>query len=121
MRPSRFLVTLNHADAIDERKIIGTIRYHHPVYLPAGVAAQKRHREINGAARTYYCGAYWRYGFHEDGVVTAMRALEHYSADLAQGERRARVSAPQARACGRKRAVTDARVAACTAASTTAG
>jgi predicted NAD/FAD-binding protein len=84
--PVRFLVTLNHTDVIDERKILRTIQYHHPVYLPAGVAAQKRHREINGAARTYYCGAYWRYGFHEDGVVTAMRALEHFAADL---ERRA--------------------------------
>jgi len=80
--PVRFLVTLNHADAIDERMILQTIQYHHPVYLPAGVAAQKRHREVNGAARTYYCGAYWRYGFHEDGVVSAMRALEHFTADL---------------------------------------
>lgn len=80
--PVRFLVTLNHADAIDESKIIQRIAYHHPVYLPAGVAAQARHREVNGARRTYYCGAYWRYGFHEDGVVTAMRALEHFQWDL---------------------------------------
>ena len=79
--PTRFLVTLNHADAIDESKIIQRIAYHHPVYLPAGVAAQARHREVNGARRTYYCGAYWRYGFHEDGVVTAMRALEHFQWD----------------------------------------
>jgi predicted NAD/FAD-binding protein len=50
--------------------------------LPQGVAAQARHREVNGARRTYYCGAYWRYGFHEDGVVTAMRALEHFQWDL---------------------------------------
>jgi predicted NAD/FAD-binding protein len=79
--PTRFLVTLNHADAIDKSKIIQRIAYHHPVYLPAGVAAQARHREVNGARRTYYCGAYWRYGFHEDGVVTAMRALEHFQWD----------------------------------------
>jgi predicted NAD/FAD-binding protein len=81
--PVRFLVTLNHADAIDERSILRTIQYHHPVYLPAGVAAQRCHRQVNGAARTYYCGAYWRYGFHEDGVVSAIRALEHFAADLA--------------------------------------
>ena len=62
--PVRFLVTLNHADVIDERKILRRVQYDHPVYLPAGVAAQKRHREVNGAQRTYYCGAYWRYGFH---------------------------------------------------------
>ena len=80
--PVKFLVTLNHADAIDECKIIERIAYHHPVYLPAGVAAQTRHREINGTLGTYYCGAYWRYGFHEDGVVSAMRALEHFRADL---------------------------------------
>jgi predicted NAD/FAD-binding protein len=79
--PTKFLVTLNHADAIDKSKIIQRIAYHHPVYLPAGVAAQARHREVNGARRTYYCGAYWRYGFHEDGVVTAMRALEHFQWD----------------------------------------
>ena len=81
--PTRFLVTLNHADAIDKSKIIQRIAYHHPVYLPAGVAAQARHREVNGARRTYFCGAYWRYGFHEDGVVTAMRALEHFQWDIA--------------------------------------
>jgi uncharacterized protein len=82
--PVRFLVTLNHADAIDPCKIIERFAYHHPVYLPSGVAAQARHREINGTLGTYYCGAYWRYGFHEDGVVSAMNALAHFQADLAQ-------------------------------------
>lgn len=81
--PVRFLVTLNHAGAIDPRKILHRVQYEHPVYLPAGVAAQKRHREINGQRRTYFCGAYWRYGFHEDGVVSAMQALEHFTSDLA--------------------------------------
>lgn len=80
--PVRFLVTLNHSQAIDERKIIDRFAYHHPVYLPAAVAAQSRHREINGTFRTYYCGAYWRYGFHEDGVVSAMQALEHFQSDM---------------------------------------
>jgi uncharacterized protein len=80
--PTRFLVTLNHADAIDKSKIIDRFSYDHPVYLPAGVAAQARHREVNGARRTYFCGAYWRYGFHEDGVVSALRALEHFQWDL---------------------------------------
>jgi uncharacterized protein len=80
--PVRFLVTLNNAQAIDERKIIERFAYRHPVYLPAGVAAQTRHRELNGMLGTYYCGAYWRYGFHEDGVVSAMQALEHFEADL---------------------------------------
>lgn len=81
--PVKFLVTLNHSDAIDESKILYSVNYDHPVYLPAGVEAQKRHREMNGPLRTYYCGAYWRCGFHEDGVVSAMKALEHFTWDLA--------------------------------------
>ena len=42
------------------------------------LAAQQRQAEINGPNRTYFCGAYWRYGFHEDGVVSALNALEHF-------------------------------------------
>jgi len=84
--PVRFLVTLNHRAAIDERRILRSFNYHHPVYLPQGVAAQKRHRELNGARRTYYCGAYWRCGFHEDGVVSAQTALAHFDEDLARAE-----------------------------------
>ena len=76
--PIQFCVTLNHTSAIDPGKIIQTINYTHPVFTEKAVAAQKRHREINGARRTYFCGAYWRYGFHEDGVVSAMDALEHF-------------------------------------------
>jgi len=77
--PNRFLVTLNRGADIDPAKIIETITYHHPVYLPAGVAAQKRRGEISGVNRTFYCGAYWRYGFHEDGVVSAEWALEDFA------------------------------------------
>jgi predicted NAD/FAD-binding protein len=84
--PVRFLVTLNHRRAIDERRILRTFSYHHPVYLPRGVAAQKRHRELNGARRTYFCGAYWRCGFHEDGVVSAQTALAHFDEDLGRAE-----------------------------------
>ena len=84
--PVRFLVTLNHRRAIDEKRILGTYSYHHPVYLPRGVAAQKRHRELNGARRTYFCGAYWRSGFHEDGVVSAQAALAHFEEDLGRAE-----------------------------------
>jgi predicted NAD/FAD-binding protein len=79
--PERFLVTLNHRRAIDPARIIARIPYAHPVYLPAGVAAQRRHRELNGAQRCYYAGAWWRYGFHEDGVVSAQAALAHFAED----------------------------------------
>jgi predicted NAD/FAD-binding protein len=84
--PARFLVTLNHRDAIDESRILRSFNYAHPVYTPAGVAAQARHRELNGAQRTYFCGAYWRSGFHEDGVVSAQAALSHFDADLERAQ-----------------------------------
>jgi predicted NAD/FAD-binding protein len=76
--PTPFLVTLNHSAAIDPAKIIKRISYHHPLYTRAGVAAQARQAEINGSLNTYFCGAYWRFGFHEDGVVSALSALEHF-------------------------------------------
>jgi predicted NAD/FAD-binding protein len=76
--PTPFLVTLNHSAAIDPAKIIKRISYHHPLYTRAGVAAQARQAEINGPLNTYFCGAYWRFGFHEDGVVSALNALEHF-------------------------------------------
>jgi len=82
----RFLVTLNHRRAIDQRRILRTFQYAHPVYTPEGARAQGRHRELNGAQRTYFCGAYWRCGFHEDGVVSAQAALAHFAEDLARAE-----------------------------------
>ncbi len=78
-----FCVTLNRTEAIDPAKIIRTISYSHPVYPPAGVAAQSQHRAISGlAGRTHYCGAYWGWGFHEDGVVSALRACEPFGVRL---------------------------------------
>jgi predicted NAD/FAD-binding protein len=58
--------------------------YAHPVFTSASVAAQARQREINGARRTYYCGAWWRNGFHEDGVASAEAAVAHFEEDHAQ-------------------------------------
>ncbi len=76
--PSRtnFLVTLNRTESIDPGKIIRTIPYAHPIFTPDGVATQGRHSEISGINRTHFCGAYWGWGFHEDGVVSALNALE---------------------------------------------
>jgi predicted NAD/FAD-binding protein len=75
--PEQFCVTLNNSDAIDQDKVLKRMNYQHPVYTPESVAAQARQAEIN-TGRTFYCGAYWRYGFHEDGVVSALDALEHF-------------------------------------------
>jgi uncharacterized protein len=70
-----FCVTLNRTAAIDPEQILSKTRYAHPVYTPAGVAAQARHHEISGRNRTHYCGAYWGWGFHEDGLRSARRVV----------------------------------------------
>ncbi len=66
------LVTLNQDDVIDPERVIARMDYEHPVLGPATVAAQRRRDEINGTRRTWFCGAYWGYGFHEDGVRSAV-------------------------------------------------
>jgi predicted NAD/FAD-binding protein len=76
--PMQFLLTLNRSADVDPRTVLGSYLYHHPVYTIEAVAAQKRRHEINGARRTYYCGAYWGYGFHEDGVKSALVSLEEF-------------------------------------------
>jgi predicted NAD/FAD-binding protein len=78
--PEIFLVTLNRTREIDPAKVLHTTTMHHPVYTPGAVAAQKRRTEISGRNRTFYCGAYWRYGFHEDGVVSAEWAVKDFKA-----------------------------------------
>lgn len=76
--PVQFCVTLNNSAAINPDTIIKRISYTHPVFTPAAIAAQQRQHEINGMNRSYFCGAYWRYGFHEDGVVSALHALKQF-------------------------------------------
>jgi predicted NAD/FAD-binding protein len=80
--PIDFCLTLNRAEIIDRTKIIKELNYHHPVYSPRGPMAQKRRLEINGVNRTYFCGAYWGYGFHEDGVNSALAVCEHFGKTL---------------------------------------
>jgi predicted NAD/FAD-binding protein len=77
---TRFCVTLNRTEAIDPERVIRTIPYAHPVYTRAGVAAQARHAEISGERRTHFCGAYWGWGFHEDGVVSGIRVAQQLGA-----------------------------------------
>lgn len=73
-----FCVTLNNEEAINPDKIIKKIKYAHPIFTPEGIAAQTKQAEINGTNHTYFCGAYWRFGFHEDGVWSALQALNHF-------------------------------------------
>ena len=77
--PLPFLVTLNRTGDIDPKHIIHSATMDHPVYTPEAVAAQKRRHEVSGRNRTFYCGAYWRYGFHEDGVVSAEWAVRDFN------------------------------------------
>jgi predicted NAD/FAD-binding protein len=80
--PEEFLVTLNRPEVIARDRIIGTYDYHHPVYTTAAPAAQERHGEISGVNRTHYAGAYWGYGFHEDGVNGALAACSYFGKRL---------------------------------------
>ena len=76
--PETFCVTLNYSKTLDPKRVIARMIYHHPVLTPAAVAAQQRRDEINGINRTWYCGAYWGYGFHEDGVNSALAVCRDF-------------------------------------------
>ncbi len=75
-----FLVSLNMEDRIDSKKILKKMTYHHPVYNQNSIQAQARWNEISGKNRTHFCGAYWGYGFHEDGLASAQRVCESLGA-----------------------------------------
>ncbi|XLX41481.1 NAD(P)/FAD-dependent oxidoreductase [Ectopseudomonas mendocina] len=77
-----FCVSLNQTAAIDPSKILARFQYAHPQYSLAGTAAQGRWDELLGAQHTYYCGAYWANGFHEDGVVSALRVARAFGETL---------------------------------------
>lgn len=73
-----FCVSLNQTALIDPTKILARYRYAHPQYSLAGMAAQARWEELLGAQHSYFCGAYWANGFHEDGVVSALRVARAF-------------------------------------------
>jgi predicted NAD/FAD-binding protein len=78
----RFLVTLNGDDRIDPAKILRRFVYHHPVFNGDAIASQKYHAKISGPSRTHFCGAYWGYGFHEDGVKSAIEACAPFGVEF---------------------------------------
>ena len=80
-----YIVTLNDDTRIDPEKVIRRISYDHPMFTLESIAAQARQRELN-CDRTFFCGAYWRNGFHEDGVVSALDAVGHFEERLDRGE-----------------------------------
>ncbi len=69
---TQFCVTLNHKEGIDKDKILREFTYHHPVFNKASIAAQQQKHQIDGNNNSYFCGAYWYNGFHEDGVKSAV-------------------------------------------------
>ena len=71
--PEDYCVTLNRDTAISPGRAIARMTYRHPVYDQAAIRAQSRWAEISGHGHTHFCGAYWLYGFHEDGVQSALR------------------------------------------------
>ena len=70
--PAELCETLNRSDLIDPAKVLMAMDYAHPAYNVDAIQAQRRRSEISGVNRTHYCGAYWGYGFHEDGVNSAL-------------------------------------------------
>ena len=77
-----FCVSLNRTSDIAPERLIARMTYHHPVYSSASVAAQKQRSLIDGVDRIHYCGAYWGFGFHEDGVVSALEVTRRFGKTL---------------------------------------
>ena len=77
-----FCVTLNDHQSVDKSKVLKKITYHHPLFTVKGIEAQKRKLEISGVNNTYYCGAYWQNGFHEDGVASAIEVCKHFGEQI---------------------------------------
>ena len=75
-------VTLNPVEAIDPVHVVKTFEYAHPLLDAGAVEAQRRYAEISGTRGTWYCGAYWGYGFHEDGVQSALRVCRAFGVSL---------------------------------------
>ncbi len=84
-----YCITLNADDAIEPSSVIASFDYAHPMFDEAALRAQRRHDEIDGRFRTHFVGAYWGYGFHEDGVQSALRVAQRVRdvEDIAMAQR----------------------------------
>jgi predicted NAD/FAD-binding protein len=78
----RYLVSLNSETHIDPAQILRTIDYAHPVFDGPAIAAQQRFEEIDGVDGFHYCGAWWGYGFHEDGIASGKRVCDRIEASV---------------------------------------
>ncbi|MDF3868089.1 FAD-dependent oxidoreductase [Pseudomonas denitrificans (nom. rej.)] len=80
--PVTFCVSLNQTEQIDPAKVLVRFDYAHPQFSLAGIAAQARRGLLQGRQHSYFCGAYWGNGFHEDGVVSALEVAGHFGERL---------------------------------------
>jgi predicted NAD/FAD-binding protein len=76
--PQPFIVSLNPGEHIHPGRILRRMTYEHPVFTQRAVAAQRRKAEIQGSRRTWYAGAYWGWGFHEDGMRSAVAIAQAF-------------------------------------------
>lgn len=74
--PTDYIVSLNQTEQIDPDRILVRRQYQHPVFTPEAIQAQQRWADINGGRRTWFCGAWWGWGFHEDGARSARRVVD---------------------------------------------
>ncbi|GAL36875.1 amine oxidase flavin-containing [Vibrio maritimus] len=79
-----FCVSLNSADKIQQDKVLRTFNYSHPVFTTESIAAQQRREELWGKRKTWFCGAYWYNGFHEDGVRSALDVVKGIEQETSQ-------------------------------------
>ena len=77
-----YRVSLNLEAAIDPARVLRRLDYQHPVFTTAGDEAQRRHGELLGANRTWFAGAYWGQGFHEDGLQSALAVCRRFGKGL---------------------------------------
>lgn len=80
--PSPILQTLNPTEPIQPEKILQRLQFEHPLFNAETRQAQQHHEELHKDRKIYYCGAYWGYGFHEDGVNSALKVCENFDINL---------------------------------------
>ena len=78
--PERFLVTLNDDGRVSPSRVVRRMTFEHPIFTRDSLVAQTRHAEVSGPQRVHFCGAYWRNGFHEDGVVSGLAVARTFAA-----------------------------------------
>lgn len=80
--PGQLMLSLNETEHIDRQKVLRTFNFSHPAYTMESIAAQRRWADVSGRAGAHFCGAYWGYGFHEDGVKSALAVANRFGIGL---------------------------------------